>query len=199
MQQYPVIRSGQASDTEVLVKTLSDSFSEDPVMNWVIPSNSIYPDYFQLVINEVYLPRGIVHLEDSGQATALWLPPQERMQMAPRLSLLKLALRIVLKGGVRALGRIQNQGRIFQKHHPLEPHYYLQFIGCQQNAQRRGMGSALLKHGTRMCDDQGMPAYLESSNAQNVPLYQRHGFEVIAREQLGRDGPVVCFMWRDAR
>ena len=62
-----------------------------------------------------------------------------------------------------------------------------------------GIGAALLERGTRACDDQQMPAYLESSNRLNVPLYQRHGFEVIHQQRISARGPTVWFMWRDPR
>ena len=68
-----------------------------------------------------------------------------------------------------------------------------------QAAQGQGLGSAMLKQGTRICDEAHMPAYLESSNEKNVPLYQRHGFEIVAEETLPRGGPKVWFMWREAR
>jgi ribosomal protein S18 acetylase RimI-like enzyme len=42
-----------------------------------------------------------------------------------------------------------------------------------------------------------MPCYLESSNPRNVPLYERHGFEVTAEHWLP-DGPVMTYMWRPA-
>ena len=44
-----------------------------------------------------------------------------------------------------------------------------------------GLGSALIKHGLRQCDAQGLPAYLESSHPRNVPLYERHGFRVVSQ------------------
>lgn len=28
-------------------------------------------------------------------------------------------------------------------------------------------------------DKEGLPAYLETNNERNVPLYQKHGFEII--------------------
>ena len=95
--------------------------------------------------------------------------------------------------------RIQKQGTLFEKYHPSEPHYYLQFIGCRHRDQGRGIGSALLKQGTRLCDEAHLPAYLESSSALNVPLYQRHGFEVIHEQTLFDGGPKVWFMLRPAR
>tara|TARA_R110000823_G_scaffold198080_3_gene329118 strand:- start:2276 stop:2875 length:600 start_codon:yes stop_codon:yes gene_type:complete len=197
MNTAPTIRDGEASDLQTLVATLSDSFKYDPVLNWVIPRRQIYPDFFKLLIREVYLPRGIIHVEERGRAAALWLPPAQRHEMAPRLGLLRLALHLLAHEGPRPLWRIRAQGRVYSRHLPLEPHYYLQFIGCRESAQGRGIGAALLKRGVQVCDEQGMPAYLESSNSINVPLYERHGFDVIARERISKNGPTAWFMWRE--
>ena len=41
-----------------------------------------------------------------------------------------------------------------------------------------------------------MVAYLESSNLRNVPLYERHGFEVLGPIQVG-GSPVFTPMLRD--
>lgn len=52
------------------------------------------------------------------------------------------------------------------------------------------MKKALLR-----CDEEGLPAYLESSNPRNIRLYQRHGFEVMGEIQSG-NSPVVTPMFR---
>jgi len=110
-----------------------------------------------------------------------------------------MVVSLVLHKGPAPLWRIRQQGALFAKHHPKQPHYYLQFIGCRQRDQGQGVGAALLKQGTRICDEKNMPAYLESSNSLNVPLYQRHGFEVTHEQAVGRDGPTAWFMWREPR
>ena len=199
METTPEIRDASAGDIEVLVDTLADSFSTDPVMNWVIPRPELYRDFFRLVVNDVYLPRGIAHLEGQGRGASLWLPPGEKFEIPPRLALLSIMARLVLRKGPGSLLRIHQQGALFERYHPAEPHFYLQFIGCRSRDQGRGVGSALLKQGTRLCDETGLPAYLESSNHLNVPLYQRHGFEVIHEQDVAAGGPRVWFMLRPAR
>lgn len=193
------IRDAAAGDLQALVDLLSDSFANDPVLNWVIPRRQLYPDYFQLLVREVYLPRGIIHMEREGRAAALWLPPEQRYEMAPRLALLRLGLRLLLHEGPRPLWRLRQQGRLYERHLPAEPHFYLQFIGCRQGHRGQGIGDSLLERGTGICDERGMPAYLESSNALNVPLYRRHGFKVRAKAPIAANGPTAWFMWRDAR
>ncbi|MEZ5502529.1 MAG: GNAT family N-acetyltransferase [Halioglobus sp.] len=199
METPPIIRDASHADTEDLVDALSDSFARDPMFNWVFPQAQLYPVFFRMLVKDVYLPRGIVHIEEQGRAAALWLPPEERFIVAPRLSLLKFGLRLLGVGGLSQLWRVYRQGYVFARHCPREPHYYLQFIGCRHGAQGQGIGATLLKQGTTICDERGMPAYLECSNERNLPLYQRHGFEVTAAEPVSKTGPTAWFMWREAR
>jgi ribosomal protein S18 acetylase RimI-like enzyme len=199
METLPHIRDGTPDDLEALVDTLSDSFANDPLLNWVIPHRPLYPEFFRLLIREVYLPRGIVHLEADGRGAALWLPPGERLEIPPRPALFNMLVRLALRKGPLPLWRMYRQGHLFSRLLPAEPHYYLQFIGCRQRDQGQGIGSSLLKHGTRICDQQNMAAYLESSNRLNLPLYQRHGFEVVHEQTIPGKGPTAWFMWREPR
>ena len=43
----------------------------------------------------------------------------------------------------------------------------------------------MLKHALSIIDEKGLPAFLESSNPANISLYERHGFEVVGRIQVG--------------
>jgi GNAT superfamily N-acetyltransferase len=199
MNTAPTIRDAVPTDLDFLVDTLSDAFAEDPMFNWLFPSTGLYPAFFRLLVKDVYLPRGIVHIDDQGRAAALWLPPEERMKIAPRLPMLRFGLKLLRLNGLRPVWRVLRQSSIFARHHPKEPHYYLQFIGCQRSEQGHGIGSALLKRGIQICDERGMPAYLECSNPRNIPLYERHGFAVTGQQEVGSNGPVAWFMWRDPR
>ena len=71
-------------------------------------------------------------------------------------------------------------------------------LGTDPAAQGRGIGSALLGAVLRTCDEDGVPAYLESSKERNLAYYARHGFRVREELDLPR-GPRVWLMWRDPR
>jgi predicted N-acetyltransferase YhbS len=82
--------------------------------------------------------------------------------------------------------------------HPEEPHWYLAIIGSDPNVRGKGYGQALMRSRLDRCDAEHAPAYLESSNPDNVPYYQRFGFEVTG-EIAVPDGPTLIPMWRPAR
>lgn len=197
MASSPVILDGVPDDLDTLVDTLSDSFSGDPIFNWVFPQSSLYPYFFRLLVRDLYLPRGMIHMDHAGRAAALWLPPEERYEIPPRLSLVIFGVRLVRRGGLAYLQRLRRQGVVYARHLPREPHYYLQFLGTRHDHQGQGIGTALLRHGLEVCDERDMPAYLESSNERNLPLYERHGFTVRDRAQVSSNGPTVWFMWRE--
>ena len=83
-----------------------------------------------------------------------------------------------------------------ERKHPQEPHHYLGAVGVEPAYQGQGLGSALMEHGLAQCDAEAMPAYLVSSNFRNVPLYERHGFEIVEEIPLPSGGPTVWRMWR---
>ena len=48
------------------------------------------------------------------------------------------------------------------------------------------------------CDRNRLPAYLESTNPRNIPMYRRFGFEILGTIQVGSSPPMVP-MLRPAR
>ena len=52
-----------------------------------------------------------------------------------------------------------------------------------------------MKHALRRCDEEGIPAYLESSNPRNISLYEPLGFNIIGKIQCD-SSPVMTPMLR---
>ncbi len=47
-----------------------------------------------------------------------------------------------------------------------------------------------MQHTLVPSDRDRKPAYLESSNPKNIPLYERHGFELLGTIQVGNSPPI---------
>jgi len=80
-----------------------------------------------------------------------------------------------------------------KKHHLKEPHYYLNILGVDPAQQGKGIGSHIIQHGLAMCNEKGVPAYLECATEDNVRFYQKHDFKVIEDFMLPK-GPKLWTM-----
>ena len=77
------------------------------------------------------------------------------------------------------------------------PRWYLGVLGVAPEWQGKGLGSRLAACGLERADREGLPVTLETSEAKNLPLYRRLGFEVL--RELGPDatgGPTVWTLRR---
>lgn len=62
--------------------------------------------------------------------------------------------------------------------HVQEPHWHLLAFGTAPEVRGHGYGEALMLSGLARCQADGLPAHLETSNPDNIPYYERFGFEV---------------------
>lgn len=171
------------------------AFSTDPIMRWFFPDPAVYLEVFPelaAAFASRSFEHGTAYVDAEFRGAALWLPAgvhsdSDRMGLAVA-SHVEAAF---LEAAAPFFEQMQAQ-------HPEEPHWYLPMIGVDPAHQGSGVGSALLAAALRDCDAKsGLPAYLESSNIKNVPLYRRHGFEVVAEIQAA-DSPTLYAMSRPA-
>ena len=189
----PEIHSVSAEQANDLRATLSLAFSSDPCTRYLWPRpDAFLKGYPRLVtaIGGAALERGAGFATADFAAASLWLKPGGKSDAIDALIGETVAPE---RQAVAA-----QVGEQMDRFHPEAPHWYLSMIGVDPARQGRGLGSALLRHTLALCDAEGAPAYLESSNPRNVPLYERHGFEVLGQIQPG-DFPGLTPMLRRAR
>jgi ribosomal protein S18 acetylase RimI-like enzyme len=91
-------------------------------------------------------------------------------------------------------------GESIEMSHPHdEPHWYLNVIGTHPERQGQGLGGRVLGPVCARFDEDGVAAYLESSNPRNMTLYRRHGFVELDFTIDLPDGPRLYPMWRAPR
>jgi GNAT superfamily N-acetyltransferase len=78
-----------------------------------------------------------------------------------------------------------------------EPCWYLGVLAVEPGRQGQGLGSRLMAPILARADREGLAVTLETAKARNLPLYRRHGFEVL-RELAPPEpgGPAVWTMRR---
>ena len=196
-------RRATHADVRALSKTLGRAFFDDPVMCWMLPDADArrrkLHKLFEALTRHHHLARGGVEVapDDGGiGGAALWDPPGEWRQTRGE------ELR-AMPGLFLAFGRSLRRGLVAEEMmkaaHPEEPHWYLAVIGSDPDVRGKGFGQVLMRSRLDRCDAEHAPAYLESSNPDNVPYYQRFGFEVTGEITLPDGGPSLVPMWRPAR
>ena len=192
------VRLAERADVDRLGAVLADAFADDPVSRFVVPGGRRYYDRLRRLhrmeaARHVRLGSTWVVGEPAPVGAALWAAPGKWRQTTG--DVIRSALPAIGIFG-RSLPRSLRVFRAIESVHPTEPHWYLAILGTLTAAQGRGVGSAVLQPVLERCDAEGVPAYLESSKAANVPFYERHGFRVTGSIEIP-DGPALDTMWRE--
>ena len=190
----PIVKTAGHDDRARVVDVIVLAFVRDPVTRWAFPDPHQYLEFFPEFVNAFggrAFDHGSAHYADQFAGGALWLPPG----VHPDEDGLERMLE-------RVMGeRLVDASAMFEQmssYHPAEPHWYLPLIGVDPLKQGSGCGAALLRHALEEVDRGRRTAYLESTNPANIPLYQRHGFEVMGTIQV-KDAPPLFPMIRRAR
>lgn len=158
---------------------------DDPLMIRLIPDMRrrkrflahyfAYRVKFGILYGEVYVTSPRI------EGAAIWVRNRRR-------SLWKNAraggLAFYLAVGGRMIGRLIKIGNFIDalhKQHITTDHYQLERIAVRADERRAGHMSALLNPVLEHIDDMRLPCSLETQHADNVALYSRYGFDVVAR------------------
>lgn len=187
------VHAAAEREQQAVIDVITLAFATDPMARWAYPDPATYLSAMPAAIRAFGgngFAHGAAHLVEGGHAAAMWLPPGVHPD----------AERLAAISEEHVSGpRLDEMSRVFEQmstYHPHEPCWYLPLIGVDPAMQGRGFGSALLRYALERCDHDGVPAYLESSNPRNIPLYQRHGFEILGSIQSGRSPTVVPMLRR---
>ena len=195
--QHQVRKAGKA-DAGALAGLLARAFDDDPLMTWMFPRperrRACLPRMFRgllrpaLALDEVYTTEAL-------DGAAFWNPPGTFPLGGWANARMGLTMALLMG---RRLPSCAPGLLYFDRHHPRDPHWYLQMLGTEPARQGLGVGTALLVPMLERCDAAGLPVYLEASKERNVPYYARHGFEVTEEMQVPK-GPKLWAMWRRPR
>jgi ribosomal protein S18 acetylase RimI-like enzyme len=193
------VRPATEDDLPALAGVLSRAFSNDPPMSWVFRDEATRVERLRVLfagaLEELFLPAGHLWTTNEVAGAAVWQPPGQ--WRAPDDVIERLMPKQAAAFSPEELDRfLTYMGMIEDRHPDDRDHWYLEVLAADLDRQGRGIGSACARPILERADAEGMPAYLESSNVKNVPLYERHGFRVTDVVDLP-DGPSLWLMWRD--
>jgi GNAT superfamily N-acetyltransferase len=199
MAAGPGQRVAAEADLPAIAEALARAFDRDPVWGWGFEEAD--RERKLAALGAVFgfcaaaaLRYGWVRVTDGVEAVALWIPPGEPEMPAAEAE--RLPALIEEACGPESAPRVSALMEAFERTHPTEPpHFYLSLLGTHPDHAGHGLGTGLLAACLEEIDAAGAPAYLESSNAANVPRYERLGFGVLSEIEL-LPGIPATQMWR---
>jgi len=196
-------RVATSADAAAVAEILTAAFHDDPVWGgWSFPDSgrraAQHLLYWRMFVDEA-LPHGWVWLSAEGGAVALWIPPG-CPEISPEVEDRLEPFLTDLVGAEETELLLETYERFEGAHPTDEPHYYLSLLGTHAEQRGKGIGMGLLADNLAALDAIGAAAYLESTNPDNNPRYERHGFVQVGEFDLpGEDSPTVATMWREPR
>jgi ribosomal protein S18 acetylase RimI-like enzyme len=191
----PSVREARPGERRSVIEVLGRAFYDDPVSMYLFPKDAArvrgFGRFCGLAL-ETFGADGLVMTNEGIRGAAIWQRPSPKA--AGGLSPLSLGIRLAWTAG-RRLPQVLRLGDLTHALHPDEPHYYLATLGTDPSCQGQGIGSALIQPILARCDKESTPAYLESSKRENIPFYNKHGFEVMDEVEIP-NGPKLWPMIR---
>lgn len=169
-----MLTTSDRSDATNVLSALTLGFAADPFMRWLYPEAGAFLGHFPRVMDFFggrAFDHGSAFRNDAFTANALWLSPGIHPDEEQLVACFEQTV------------EPEKQDALFEtfeqmdKYHPDEDCWHLAFIAVDPARQGKGLGSALLEACLERCDEDGRPAYLESTNPANLSLYKRFGFE----------------------
>jgi len=186
------VRTAEDENAASVFNILTRAFIADPVARWLFPELERYrvdfPALARFLCGDAMLHRTAFVSEDAA-AAALWHDPFSALDDGALADLLDESIPPPRKAAAFAVFAQMRDSQ------PREPHWYMPLIGVIPTMQRRGHGSALMRHALRLCDQTGMPACLAATTRRSVPFYGALGFRVTGEITVG-DCPILYPMVR---
>lgn len=180
-----------STDRAGAIATVVAAFAADPVERWLWSEADLYetcfPDFVEAFGGQAFEHNSAWGLADAG-AVALWLPPGVESDEEAVVGVLS---ETVPREKHDDLFSALEQMAVA---HPTYPHWYLPWLAVTPALQGHGLGGRLLEHCIAIVDVDRLPAFLETPNPRTVPLYERHGFTVIATAQSGGCPPITSML-----
>jgi GNAT superfamily N-acetyltransferase len=192
------VRPATVAAVPALAGVLARAFARDPMVVWSIGPGGDLEErvrrHFELV-DERFAAAGWMYEAGDGLGAMALLPPDS--------GALEDAIGVVIRDEVAALStdggeRYESMWSWIATCHPPERHWLLDQLAVEPAAQGRGIGGAMLRFAIGRAQADGLPLFLETGVAGNVPLYERFGFRVMGEGDAPGGGPHIWFMRRDA-
>lgn len=171
---HPRVTRATPADRTRVVETVVAAFDADPAFHFFFPDDASFRDQAATFTGQLFDERaalGAVWIVEGAASVAMWDPPSPAdggpRQAGPALEL-----------PADTLARLEAYDAAVYTALPTFPHWYLGIVATHPEHAGRGWGRTLIAAGLDRAAEDGLPAYLETTNPNNVELYRRAGWEV---------------------
>ncbi|NKB60604.1 MAG: GNAT family N-acetyltransferase [Gammaproteobacteria bacterium] len=169
------IRSARMDELPTVIEILSESFKDDPHMNWIL-EQSRYSEKINVVIEyqvKEAFNTGCVLVTKDLLGASLW-NTESRENLT--IDYIKRNISFILKLGLRTAIRSLKDKEAAENKHTGKKYFYLSAIGVLPQGRGKGLASKLMDPLLEHCKKHNFPVYLETANDRNVKIYSKKGF-----------------------
>lgn len=194
-------RVARAADVDLVTRTISLAFANDPVWGPAMGGAGTSVDQ-KAAIWRIFIGGAVRYpwsrIVGDGEAVAIWIPPGGNELTESEQARLEATVGEILPDDVAA--DYHALAERFEANHPHDtPHAYLSLLAVHPEQRGRGIGMALLADDLRRLDADHVPAWLESTNPANDRRYAGIGFEPVGQFWTVDGERPITTMWRAAR
>ena len=167
------------------------AFFDDPLDGYYFPDERNRTSR-QTLIYTYFLKKNLSNVNVTSPALeglAVWEKPYTHVgDFNPRDLLMSLPL---FKAGFAAIRKmVQFQSAVVRLQMQLiqDPFWYLKLVAIAPEFQGQGFAGRLLRPSLAAAEERGEPVFLETHNPRNIPIYEKYGFRVVLKQEIGKSG-----------
>ena len=193
--EIEIVPAGPDRVPEVAI-LLGRAFADDAILTWPYFGDGGVQRCIETfeILDAEFSRAGLLWEVPSARGVAMWVAPDAFDRwIAAELATREPIVQLTPDGGVR----YHAFWDWIEESLPDEPQWFLDHIAVDDAERGKGVGSALIRFGLERAAAEGVPATLETSKPENLPLYEHLGFRTYLEADAPDGGPHIWFMRAD--
>ncbi|RAQ43813.1 Protein kinase-like domain protein [Aspergillus flavus] len=177
-----------ADQVEKAAKVLAGAFREDPSITYCLNNiecgrrSSARQVLLCSLLNGALQKGGSIDEVNDFDSCGVLVPPRSKARQSTSNHTIGLKEELISAGLGECLAQLREiscQTSVLKRLLNDEDFFYVFFLGTEQSARGKGLGSAIIKHYQNIAKKERCPLYLEAGTSYCRNLYQGLGFSVV--------------------
>lgn len=191
-------------DTDWASKVLEQAFYTDQLLNFIYGETIHKPGKLNSFFRGTFRLAALygVTLGTTEKDGVLMMLPSDQIELSIFKMIKSGVVPTLFKMGLPSLSRMMRFMDFAEKEHKAATsadHYYIMTVGVLPERQGKGVGKKLMTRALEIVDANKVACYLETQNPDNVPIYQKLGFDVVSDKEIPKGGLHNWGMLREKR